>query len=68
MKGNKMKNLTFSDKAVTITGRDANVLAGFAIVGIAVSSVTLFRICYVLGEKVGEVVYDLRHKKSSQLH
>ena len=59
-----MKNLTFSDNKVTITGRDANVLAGFAIVGIAVSSVTFFRLCYAVGEKIGEVVYDLRHKSS----
>jgi hypothetical protein len=68
MKGIKMKNITFSDKSVHITGRDANILAGFAIVGIAVSSVTFFRLCYAIGEKVGGVVYDLRHKKSSQLH
>lgn len=57
-----MKNITFSDKNVTITGRDANVLAGFAIVGIAVAAVNAATVCWKIGQKTGVVIYNLRHK------
>jgi hypothetical protein len=66
MKGTKMA-LTFKDNNVTITGSDANTLAGFAIIGIFATGF----VCYKVGYKVGyhglEFALNTRDRIKEQL-
>ena len=61
--------LTFKDKNVTVTGRDANILAGFAIFGIITSAVTVYRLGYAIGFKSVDVISNIRERRlNKKLH
>lgn len=59
--------IKFTDGTVDVTGRDANVLAGLAIIGMVTVGVQCYRIGYYLGRYGYEfgtnVVYKIKNKR-----